>query len=437
MKEETNKVSSLIENNISKDDILNEIIDFGSASNCLVIITDKNFNIEYTSATNITNNNSIIQNTIQVSKIKLPYKTQQAINIFKAPVSKLFNSIIIGNSVDNSQKGYIIIQSFIEPINETISILKQQLIIICFISLLIGSGIAFIFANKFSKPILEINKASQKIAGGDYSTVISITSKDEISTLAKTINNMAKQLKETDNIKKKFLANISHELKTPISSIQAYGELILDYDDLDKNERHKYAEIIIMNSKKLTSMVENILEISAIQSGSYVLQLSSFSLILLIKDIISDIQVLIKEKNIKITLETFNDTLIITADKDKIHSVFCNLLGNAIKHSPINSFIEIKLQYKNNTICVCIIDNGEGISRDELPYIWDRFYKSNKSKNSRTGLGMAIIKEILELHNYEYGIKSKIGIGTSIWFNIPYNNNCYKRAFLHPTNYQQ
>jgi signal transduction histidine kinase len=425
MKQEIKNVSSMIENNVSSNDILNEIVDFGSASDCLVIVTDENFNINYTSATKINNSNNnsqrIMQENINYIKTKIEPKTQQIVKSFISN-GTIFNSIIMGNSVDDAKKGYVIIHSAIERINETTAILKQQLMVICLISLFIGSFIAFILANKFSKPILEINTASKRIAEGDFDTVVSVHSKDEIAMLAQTINHMARQLKQTDNIKKQFIANISHELKTPISSIRAYGELLRDCDIIEKEEKEKYAEIIVMNSKKLTTMVEDILELSEIQSGNYVLELSSFCLIFLIKDIINDLQALAAEKNVHIILKTFNDTILITADKDKIHSVFCNILQNAVRHSHLNSIVEIELTSTTSNINISIIDTGEGIPEDKLPYIWDRFYKvdkSRKSGKSGAGLGMAIVKEIFELHHYTYGIESQIGVGTQVWFNIP------------------
>ncbi|AQS11363.1 alkaline phosphatase synthesis sensor protein PhoR [Clostridium saccharobutylicum] len=420
MQEELNEVSLMIQNSISSDDILNEIIDFGSASNCLVIVTDENFNINYTSATQIKNNNSIILENVKYIKTQIQPQTQKTVTSFKTQGTR-FTSIVMGNSVNDAQKGYVIIQSFMEPINETTSVLKKQLMIVCLFSLLIGSCIAFILANKFSKPILEINEASKRIAEGDFDTVVSVKSKDEVAILAQTINHMSKQLKQKDNIKKQFIANISHELKTPLSSIRAYGELLLDCDIVDNNEKDKYAEIIIMNSKKLNNMVEDILELSEIQSGNYILESSSFCLIALIEDVLNDINALAAEKNVQITLETFNDTLLITADKDKIHSVFCNILQNAIRHSNLNGIVEIKLTNIDSNLYICIIDNGDGIPKDKLPYIWDRFYKvdkSRKSEKSGAGLGMAIVKEILKLHNYTYGIESQVGIGTQVWFDI-------------------
>lgn len=422
MEGEIKKVSSMIKNNISSNYVLDEIISFGSAANCLVIVTDEKFNVNYTSATIIKNDDSIIQEIINYLRTKPQPQTQQTVKLFKTKFGIKFNSIVMDVSIDDGKKGHIIIQSFIGPIKETTTILKQQLIVVGVISLIIGSIIAYIFAKKFSKPILEINSSSKKIAEGDFDTEVSVKSKDEIAMLAQTINHMARQLKQTDNIKKEFIANISHELKTPISSIRAYGELLLDCDIAEKKEKDKYAEIIVMNSKKLTSMVEDILELSELQSGNYVLDLSSFCLITLIKDIMDEVQVVAAEKGVKIILETFNNNLFITAEKDKIHSVFCNVLQNAIRHSHLNGIVEIKITFTSPDIHISIIDNGEGIPEDKLPYIWERFYKADKSRKSGksgAGLGMAIVKEIFELHHYSYGIESERNIGTRVWFTIP------------------
>lgn len=411
----------MIKNNISSNYILNEIINFGSAANCLVIVTDEKFNVNYTSARIIKSDDSVIQEIINYIKTKTQSQTQQPIKLFRTKFGIKFNSIVMEISINDGKNGYVIIQSFIEPIKETTTILKQQLMVVGLISLVVGSIIAYIFAKKFSKPILEISSASKRIAQGDFNTEVSVKSKDEVAMLAKTINHMAMQLKQTDNIKKEFMANISHELKTPISSIQAYGELLLDCDIEEKKEKDKYAEIIVMNSKKLTSMVEDILELSELQSGNYILDLSSFCLIALIKDIIDDMQVFAMGKNVEIILETVNDNLFIIADKYKIHSVFCNILQNAIRHSYLNGIVEIRITFTSTDIHINIIDNGEGIDEDKLPYIWERFYKADKSRRNRksgAGLGMAIVKEIFELHHYTYGIESQRDIGTRVWFTI-------------------
>ncbi len=428
MEEEIRIVSSMIQNNATSYQIINEIVNFGSISRCLVIVLDENLNIKYTSATKLKTTDSLIQNIVQYIKkeIKTQLQAHQTFHLFKAQFDKNYDySLVMEIPVDDAKKGYVVIHTFIDSIQETTAFLKRQLMIIGLLSLIIGSIIAFLLANKISKPVLEINKASKRIAEGDFDTTIHVNSKDEIGMLATNINYMASQLKQKDNLKKKFISNISHELKSPISSIRAYGELLLDCDSIEKKEKDKYAEIIIMNSKKLTTMVEDLLELSELQSGYYVLELSEFSLIALIREITDDMQSLAAEKSVQIILGTFHDLLFITADKSKIYSAFYNLLHNAVRHSHLNGTIEITFTDAGPDIQISIIDDGEGIAEDKLPYVWNRFYKDVKPKNkgrSGTGLGMAIVKEIFELHRYIYGIESQIDTGTKVWFNIPKQN---------------
>lgn len=421
MEKEINNIIFMIENKISLSDVLDEITNFSSAYGCLVIFTDENFNMNYISSSQIQNSEKIIYQDIEYIKTRIQSQTQEKINSFITE-GRRFNSILSCTSINGTKKGYIIIQSFIEPINTTIVILKRQLLVVCLISLFVGSVIAFAFSRKFSKPILEINDFSKKIAEGDFDATVSIKSKDEVGILAHSINNMAYQLKKKDDIKNKFIANMSHELKTPISSIRAYAELLLDYDMIEKKEGEKYAEIIVMNSKRLTLMVEDILELSKIQSGKYVLKLSSFCVIDLIKRVINEMKVIASHKNLNIILNTFNDEIFINADIDKMYSVFCNILQNSIRYCHSNGIVKIEVISKSSDITISITDNGGGIPKENLPYVWERFYKCDKSKNSEksgTGLGMAIVKEILKLHNYTYGIESEIDVGTQVWFNIP------------------
>lgn len=336
-------------------------------------------------------------------------RAKRSLLVVKVPIEK--NDAIVGN---------IILTSALAPIQETSSILKKQLSIITWISLLIGSLLALLFSKHFAKPILEITKTSKEISKGNFDARVALDSKDEIGILGNTINDLAIQLGKIENFRREFIANVSHELKTPISLIRAYAELIMDVDD-DKKTRNENLQVIVDESSRLNTMVEDILTLSKIEAGYIELNNSPFPIAELIHKIIGKLDFFASQKNIKLIIEVDNECTQVYADPDKLYQVFFNLINNAITHSYENSQILIKTTNTKDHIKIEIIDHGKGIPQEDLPYIWDRFYKVDKSRKrdtSGTGLGMSIVKNILEAHHFSYGIESKVHKGTTVWFEI-------------------
>lgn len=332
-------------------------------------------------------------------------------------------TIIVGVPINKNDKiiGYVLLTSPISPIQETISILKKQLSIITFVSLIIGTLLALLFAKHFTKPILKITDTSRKIAKGDFTVNVKLDSKDEIGVLGDTINDMAVQLGQIEKLRREFIANISHELKTPISLITAYAELVKDMDFDNEDNNDKYLQIVIDEANRLNSMVEDILYLSKMEADYPKLNLVKFPVIEIIQSVLEKLDFFAYRKNIKINLDIDHENLYVYADKEKIHQVFYNIINNAINHSYENSQVTIKATSIDSKIRVEIIDNGRGIPKKDLPYIWDRFYKVDKSRkrdSSGTGLGMAIVKNILEAHGFKYGIESELDKYTMVWFEI-------------------
>ncbi len=329
--------------------------------------------------------------------------------------------ILSGIPIKNNEEivGAVLISSPIEPIKETTLILKKQLSIITFISLIIGTLLALLLAKIFTKPILKIIKASNEIAKGDFTVNINLNSKDEIGILGHTINNMALQLEQIEKFRKEFISNVSHELKTPISLIRAYAELVMDIDD--NENKNEYLQVVVDESISLNKMVEDILYLSQMEAGYSKPNFTEFPIISIIKSIIEKLSFFSSKKNVSLSLEIDNENTLVYADEDKMYQVFFNLINNAINHSYENSKIIIKITNMKDLTKVQIIDNGKGIPKEDLPYIWDRFYKVDKSRkrnSSGTGLGMSIVKNILEIHKFKYGIESELNKGTLVWIDI-------------------
>ncbi len=327
--------------------------------------------------------------------------------------------VLVGVPIYKDSKflGTVLLETPLAPIHETIRILKKQLALISLVSLGVGTILALLLSRQFTKPIVKITEAAQKIAKGDFNWRVQVNSNDEIGTLGEIINDLPVKLQKLENFRRDFIANTSHELKTPISLIQAYAELIRDIEGEDKKVRDENLQVIIEEAARLNHMVEDILYLSQIESGNSKLKLKTFSLWDLLNRVIKKVSFFTDKKSIRILLNVDEDAKVC-ADEEKMQQVFLNLLNNAINHSQENSEITINMSedYK-----IEIIDQGEGIPAEDLPYIWDRFYKVDKSRkrdNNSTGLGMAIVKNILQAHGFQYGITSKLKEGTSVWIKI-------------------
>jgi len=329
-------------------------------------------------------------------------------------------SIIVGIPIKNNTTtlGTLILESPLAPIEESIVILRKQLTVISLFSLILGTIIAVLLSRHLTKPILDISQAAEKIAKGDFNTTVNITSNDEIGSLGRIINNLPKELQKLENFRKDFIANTTHELKTPISLIQAYAELIRDLEGEDKKTRDQHLEVIIDESQRLNHIVEDILYLSQIEPDNIKLNAKEFLLSDLLDDVLEKLKFLAVQKNIQIVLHIEDDELTVTADREKLYQVLFNIINNAIIYSHENSKVVINL-WKNSRIEV--IDYGIGISEKDLPYIWDRFYKADKSRkrnNNSTGLGLAIVKNILDAHGFGYGVESKVNEGTLFWIEM-------------------
>ncbi|MFZ7101956.1 MAG: sensor histidine kinase [Peptococcaceae bacterium] len=332
-------------------------------------------------------------------------------NKFRRP----FTMVGIPIKNNNVFLGTLILESPLAPIEESASILKKQLTIITLFSLIIGVITALLLSRHLTKPILQISQAAEKIAKGDFDTSININSQDEIGTLGKIINNLPKELQKLENFRKDFIANTTHELKTPISLIQAYAELIRDLEGEDKETRDKNLQVIIDEAARLNHIVEDILYLSQIEPDNIKLNSQEFYVMDILNDVIEKLNFLAKKKNINIVLNCADESIKVFGDKEKIYQVLFNIVDNAVAYSLENNRILINVFREGR---IEVIDYGPGISPQDLPHIWDRFYKADKSRKRQsdsTGLGLAIVKNILLAHGFKFGVESKLGQGTMFW----------------------
>ena len=244
----------------------------------------------------------------------------------------------------------------------------------------------------------------------------------ELNELATTLNYAKGELAKTEELRKDLMANVSHDLKTPLTMIKAYAEMSTELHQNNKKKQKEDMDIIISEVDRLTILVNDILELSSMQSNINNLEKTDFDLINLVKEIIHRYKVLQETENYKFIFNHKAKEIIINADKKKIEQVIYNLINNAINYTGEDNKVTINIIEEKDNILVEIKDTGKGIKKEDLPYIWDKYYK-NKKKHKRnligTGLGLSIVKNALELHSFNYGVTSTPNKGSTFYFRIP------------------
>lgn len=330
------------------------------------------------------------------------------------------NTLIYAVKLNNDM--YAFINTSIDPMNSTTSILKNQLVYVTILVFILSFLIAFFISKRISKPIIKINSDAKKMANGNFDIAFTNNANiQEINELVETLNYTRGELKKTEEYRRDLMANVSHDLKTPLTMIKAYAEMARDLNRKQEEKREENLNVIIDEVDRLTLLVNDILDLSKMQCEIDTLKYETFDLIELINNILKKYNFLITSEKYEFEFIHTSKEIIITADKKKLEQVIYNLINNAINYSGDDNLVKINVLESNN-IRVEIIDHGKGIKEKDLARIWDKYYK-NEKKHKRnligTGLGLSIVKNILEAHNYKYGVLSKENIGSTFYFEIP------------------
>jgi signal transduction histidine kinase len=346
-------------------------------------------------------------------------ENKKAISTFKQ--TNKGSLLLVGLPVirENVMTAAVVMTVPVASLKETVDTLKEQFVIISLILISVSSILAYVFSKYFTKPILEINNAAKAMAEGNLSVKVSINTADELGMLAGTINHLSSKLQKIEQLRKELIANVSHEFKTPLSLIKGYAETIRDVESLNVDKRSKQLNIIIEESDKLNDMINEILDLSQIQSEYYKLNMTDFRINETIKAVVNRLNYHSENKKLHIKIDCVDD-LWVYADERRIEQVLYNLLNNAINHSKQDYSIFIRTIDIDSKIIVEIEDQGDGIPSEEIPYIWDRFYKSRdaSANHKGSGLGLAIVKGIMDAHILNFGVESEIGKGSKFWFEI-------------------
>ena len=331
----------------------------------------------------------------------------------------LNNSKSILYNIKLSNNEYIFLNTALEDVNSTTSILTNQLIYVTFIVIIVAIIVSIYLSKMLNKPIINITKEAKKLSKG-AKVNIKKSNIYEIDELASVLNYASIEINKTDELRRDLLANVSHDLKTPLTMIKAYAEMIRDINLKDEKKAKENLNIIIDETDRLNILVNDLLNLSKLEKSQEKLEKTEFDLVELIKNIIKKYNIVKEMENYKFKLK-LPKKAIVYGDVNKISQVIYNLVNNAINYTGNNLTVTIEVKELKKTYLVSIIDTGKGIKQDELNIIWDKYYKNEKNHKRNkigTGIGLSIVKNILEHHKFIYGVKSELNKGTTFYFEI-------------------
>ena len=274
---------------------------------------------------------------------------------------------------------------------------------------------------KLTKPFLEINDTVQKYSKGDYNIRIPVSNTQEATQLAMSFNSMADQLKDLEATRQSFVANVSHELRSPLTSMKGFLEAMQD-GTIDRRDYDKYIDIVLSETRRMTLMVNDLLDLARIESGKTALRLEVFDINELIRRTLLTFEARIYEKSMEIDVRFASEQFYVEADNTQIGQVLRNIIDNAIKYSPDHSRLRIATYAMKRDVFVSIADTGQGIPEEDVPHVFDRFYKVEKAhtptQQSGTGLGLSIVKRIIDQHGQTITLKSARGKGSTFTFTL-------------------
>ena len=331
---------------------------------------------------------------------------------------------------DGADRSAILINCSVTPVGSTVQTLRWQLVIIMFIMFVFAMFLAYLISKAISNPVIKLSNSAKELATGNYE--INFTSKGykEIRELGECLNYAARELGKTERFQREIIANVSHDLRTPLTMITGYAEVMRDLPGENTPEN---IQVIIDEANRLTTLVNDALDLSKLQSGNQTPNMEKYFFTKSVEDILQRFSKLKAEEGFDIVFE-YDEDVWICGDEVKISQAIYNLIINAITHAGDDKQVIVRQKVINRKsakktkdwnesmfVRLEVIDHGEGIEKDKLKDIWQRYYKVDKTHKRAqmgTGLGLSIVKNVLEMHNARYGVESKVGHGSTFWFEI-------------------
>lgn len=321
----------------------------------------------------------------------------------------------------NGRDIIVLLNATVSPVASTVRTLQTELLIITAIMVLLAAFLSLILARRVSAPIVKINSSAKELARGKYDTEFAVGTYREIAELSDTLTYAAAELSKTGALQRELIANISHDLRTPLTMITGYAEAMRDIPGENTPEN---VQIIIDEARRLSSLVNDVLDISKLQAGTVELAKAEFNLTQTVREVIGRFSRFTEQDGW--TIEFVHDCeVVVEADRARILQVIYNFINNAITHGDGERTVTVTQRITEydgkRAVRIEVADRGKGIPPESIPNIWDRYYKVDKLHRraaTGSGLGLSIVKSILDLHGAKYGVESEIGKGSVFWFEL-------------------
>ncbi len=329
-------------------------------------------------------------------------------------------SVMVPITYNLNLRGYVAVHvPYSSVIEERENLLFNFYILAGGIFLILAAALIFLLVLIYG-PLRKITLGAKEYASGNLAYKIPVNNNDELGYLANTLNYMASELEKSGEFQRKFIANVSHDFRSPLTSIKGYVEAMLD-GTIPVEMQERYLKIVLNETDRLHKLTEEMLTLNNLDNKGFLLNISKFDINKMIKDTAATFEGTCTSRKIQLELLLTEDTMLVSADMGRIQQVLYNLLDNAIKFSPPNSSIEIETTVRHDKLYISVRDHGVGIPADSLQKIWERFYKidASRGKDKRgTGLGLSIVKEIILAHNQKIDVISTEGAGTEFIFTL-------------------
>ena len=331
-----------------------------------------------------------------------------------AHISAIYTSI---KTNEQGQTYILMMDSELVPLDATVNTLQRQFGWIMCILIMGAMVVALIISKVICAPLEQMSRSARELAKGNYNDKFEGGGYKEANELADALNYAAEELAKTDNLQKELVANISHDLRTPLTMIKGYSEVMRDIPGENTPEN---VQVIIDETERLSELVNDMLDLSKLRSGTRKPEMELFDLTETVREVLERYGKLTERDKYVISFEA-DENIKVVADRTMILQVIYNLVNNALNYTGEDKRVIIDQSVWDNKVRISVIDTGEGIAPEDIPYIWDRYYKVDKvHKRAKvgTGLGLSIVKGILESHGASYGVESKKGEGSNFWFEL-------------------
>ena len=330
------------------------------------------------------------------------------------------NTLLFATTIGNpdNPEGFLFLNTSLQPLESTAMIIREQIFFIAIILIAIGLFISFFLSKLIATPIVRITKAAERLGNGDYNINFNGTGYEETEQLAETLNYASREISKVDNLRRDLVANISHDLRTPLTMVKAYAEMVRDLSGDNPVKRREHIDIIIEESDRLAALVNDILDISRIENGTAELHMTTYHITDELCSVLERYK-LLEEQGYRFEF-IHDENVTVSADMLKIQQVLFNLINNAVNYTGEDKRIIIRQINSDGAVRIEISDTGKGIPPEELPLIFDRYYRAEKNKREvvGTGLGLSIVKGILKKHGFPFGVLSTLNEGSTFWFEM-------------------